>query len=259
MNIQSCLKEYKELINKADAFYEIQIGCTIDQGESNPVIIETIIYNGYSSPKKFKAKLYSLTSILREEIESYYELKDAGFTLYGDTLFEDIDALKLNFKVSDKKIRHLKYHLQTATGTESRPNIAALFSEFINISYYSLEELLNDNQAKLLESIFSRREKRQQDLIFVNNVFKERNIVNDEGKSVLRARKKFLLWTVIDVLREQHIINKNLPEALYMSFFWKYTRGEGKPPEKKHIEAKSYIKEKEITNIIVKKLLASQE
>lgn len=231
--------EYKTLISNSNAYFDIQEACNIINGIEYKDIFEDRSYNGFLNIDRYKAKLDSLTSLLRIDVKYQQE----GYFSLGDSLLEDLISLKSNFVKSDGSIKHIHFKLEKANGGQHLDINQSHFKEFIEAAHESLINLLNESEEEKtkeikFKSLFSGRNT-EYDFLFVYSALRDLKIVNNQGVSLLKTRGKAILWAFIDILHEKRIITRKA-ENIIMSDFWEYLNGSGLSPKKPHREGKSF-------------------
>lgn len=235
-------EEYKLLIQKADAYFDVWQGSTHNKEQDviQTFYEQTLSYNGYLSTMAFKAKLKSLSVLLAFELEQSYELKGLGLSS-GRDLVEELQELEDNFINVNGVLKHKKFILTRPTRSKHIHIEQSHFQEFITIAYDDLKGLNSSFDIhKQFQNLFiGNAEEVDRNIKRVDNALFELGLVDNRGTSLIQDRKKGILWAFIDELIAKKLI-KILTEQQYITIMWKYIKGNGKPPIKPHRETYIY-------------------
>lgn len=202
-------------------------------------IDEQKTYNGFNSVVRYEAKLSSLASLLKPDVE----IEQSGHHFMARSYIKKLEPLLQYFVKSEKSINHLCFTLDKAERVKQLSITQVDFSEYIEKAYQSLTTLLNVSVLeKEVEEEFKRLfsgRNAEYDFQFVNNALRDLKIVNSHGELSIGERGKGILWALIDILTEEMIVFKKSEEKI-MELFWYYTRGGDKAPVKPHRESISF-------------------
>jgi len=236
------LLEYRNLIENARAFFEIQHGVTHNKEHDfkQTIVIEHSSYNGYNNIKRFKAKLKSLSILLELDIEQILERQKLSNLHIDDTIIMVLLELESLFNIADNQITHKNFVLEQPNTT--RVNIdQSYFEEYIKIAYESIKNLNLEHVVRgKFEKLFIGHPNEQTDNITrVEKALHDLKIVDKNGASILTIRGKAILWALITFLKIKKII-KEESEEVYINIFWKLIKGNGKAPIKPHRDTNAY-------------------
>lgn len=247
MDKDNCIEQYEKLIKNADVHFCIQKGVTRDGGQD---IIESLTYNGYLNVLDFKAKLTSLSILIRRNIETYYELKEIGLlTLEGIDIFNRLTELKYIF--SDT-LTHNNFKFTSSVLLIPNETLELQISQFILVAKENLDTLLKE-PVMTIENILVDIN----NLKLVDRLLKENGVVDNMGVCMLTERKTSFLWAVIDCLKDKEIINITPHEKIIGQAFWIYIKGKNKLPYPPHRNEKGYEKKVKDANAKYERISSS--
>lgn len=255
MNIP-VFEEYKTLIGEAEAFFDIQDGVTKIDGAEYENFDEILTYNGYNTPRRFKAKLKSLSAWLEYEIEQTKIMVEAGLSA-NSVLLKHLAELEKRFIVNpDNTIYHSKFQLKQTSRTAKIHITQHHYQDFINNAYESIRHLNTSFQIEkefhnLFIGDYPIRKKR---IEIVDTALTDLGIVDAQKQCKLTIRRKAIIGAIIVFLIDKEIIAP-ISQRDSLRIFWRYLNGLGNPPEKINKASYSFPKAESIVKHYFEKKL----
>ncbi|SEA17695.1 hypothetical protein [Pedobacter hartonius] len=248
----SVFKEYKSLIEQADAYFETQEVQVDGQKE----FLENSSYNGYGilQVELFQVKLRSLSIIIE-----YYIKSPISECMYfeGDyiNIKQTLKDLEKKFTVTNSRTTHNNFVLKKADSMAGIDINEYYYNGFISSAYKSIAYLntFSDNEKAFNALFIGDMDTILRNTEMVRQSFIVLNITNEYRECILSPRKAAVLWGLIDVLKERNWINI-LTQEQCISIFWIYVKGQGEAP-KAHRESKNYLRTKADVKTILDNLL----